>query len=39
MAQLCKMAEVKLDPQTQLIPIMDTFEKNIFGEIPATDLI
>ena len=38
-AQLCKIAEVKLDPQTQLIPIMDTFDKNLFGEIPAVDLI
>ena len=39
MVQLCKVAEVKLDPVTQLIPIMDTFDKDLFGEIPAIDLI
>lgn len=39
LVQLCRIAEVKLNPETQLIPIMDTFDKDLFGEIPASDLI
>ena len=38
-AQLCLMTEVRLDPDTQLMPILDTFEKTVYGEIAALDLI
>jgi Ca2+-binding EF-hand superfamily protein len=38
-AQLCHMTEVKLDLKTQLEPIMETFDRNLYGEVAATDLI
>ena len=37
--QLCRYLEVKLDVQTVVIPIMETFDKNMYGEVAAVDII
>ena len=39
MAQLCHMTEIKLDIKMVLEPILDTFDRNLYGEVAATDLI
>ena len=36
--QLCILTEVKLDTETVLRPILDTFDRNLYGEVAATDL-
>ena len=39
LAQLCHLTGVKLDIATQLEPIMDTFDRNLYGEVAAVDFI
>lgn len=33
--QLCRMLDIKLKVEEQIVPILETFEKNMFGEIDA----
>ena len=36
---LCRAQNFDVDPQNVLAPIMDTFEKDIFGEVPCSEFI
>lgn len=40
LAQLCKYVDIKIkNPEKTLIPVMDSFDKNMFGEVSATAFI
>ena len=36
---ICRSQQFDADPQNVLAPIMDTFEKDIFGEVPCSEFI
>ena len=39
MVQLCQMLSIKISVERTLLPMMETFEKNMYGEVACTDLI
>ena len=39
MVQLCQMLNIKISVERTLLPMMETFEKNMYGEVSCTDLI
>ena len=36
---ICKSKKFDVDPYETLAPIMDTFDKDIYGEIPISDFV
>ena len=39
MAMLCVITEVKLNMETQLMPIMETFDTNIYGKVSKEEVV